>query len=294
MEKYRKKPIVISAVQFDGIERVDDQATPMFEGRFDDLPDWLVEAMAKKEDDPGALFVFGDGLTIVTLEGPHRADPKDWIIRGVAGELYPCKPDIFAQTYDPADATMASNHGNEDALLVDLNNQVAALKAAQTGLKDELVQQRERADAAELARDEATGRAEAAEKEGRAAQGQLRQLGKPTKPRTFGAMPDNKILTGDALRKAIADAEDVEIVFSDGKREVGVPPIAVEGAAWKEHAFGLLLDRPVDIVGPDGIGSTSIAGYALLLDGKQVAWRERSMPLQIAPGQRIQIADDIL
>ncbi|KTT68796.1 DUF7518 family protein [Sphingomonas sanguinis] len=178
--------------------------------------------------------------------------------------------------------------------VAELEGQVAALTAAQTGLEDELVQQRERADAAELARDEATDRAEAAEKEGRAAQGKLRQLGKPTKPRAFGVMPANKIMTGDALRDAIAKADAVEIVFSDGKREVGVPPIAVEGAAWKEHAFGLLLDRPVDIVGPDGIGSTSIAGYALLLDDKQVAWRERSMPLQIAPGQRIQIADDIL
>lgn len=178
--------------------------------------------------------------------------------------------------------------------VVELEGQVATLTAAQTGLEDELVQQRERADAAELARDEATQRAEAAEKDGQAAQGQLRQLGKPTKPRSIGAMPENKILTGDALRKAIADADDVEIAFSDGKREVGVPPVAVEGAVWKEHPFGLLLDRPIDIVGPESAGSTSIAGYALLLGDKQVAWRNRSMPLQIAPGQRIQIADDIL
>lgn len=38
---------------------------------------------------------------IETLEGVHRADPGDWIITGVRGEQYPCKPDIFAETYEP-------------------------------------------------------------------------------------------------------------------------------------------------------------------------------------------------
>lgn len=41
-------------------------------------------------------------LQIVTLEGTMTADPGDWVIRGVAGEFYPCKPDIFVATYDPA------------------------------------------------------------------------------------------------------------------------------------------------------------------------------------------------
>ena len=40
---------------------------------------------------------------IKTLEGDHGVSVNDWIIRGVAGELYPCKPDIFAQTYEAAD-----------------------------------------------------------------------------------------------------------------------------------------------------------------------------------------------
>lgn len=178
--------------------------------------------------------------------------------------------------------------------IAELEEQVTTLTAAQAGQDGELVKERERADAAELDRDQAIARAEAAEKDGQAAQGQLRRLGKPTKPRAIGAMPAEKSLTGDALRDAIDDADDIEIVFSDGKREVGVPPVAVEGAVWKDHPFGLLLDRPIDIEGPDGAGSISITGYALLLDGKQVAWRERSMPLQVAPGQRVQIADDIL
>lgn len=42
------------------------------------------------------------GLVIPTLEGDHHASVGDWIIRGVKGEFYPCKPDIFAATYEPA------------------------------------------------------------------------------------------------------------------------------------------------------------------------------------------------
>ena len=41
-------------------------------------------------------------MSILTLEGVVIAQPGDWIIRGVKGELYPCKPDIFAATYEPA------------------------------------------------------------------------------------------------------------------------------------------------------------------------------------------------
>lgn len=43
-------------------------------------------------------------MVIATLEGGHWVDPDDWVIRGVAGEFYPCKPDIFAATYDPVEA----------------------------------------------------------------------------------------------------------------------------------------------------------------------------------------------
>ncbi|WP_422446026.1 hypothetical protein [Thermoanaerobacterium sp. DL9XJH110] len=40
-------------------------------------------------------------MIIETLEGPLRASPGDWIIRGIRGELYPCKPDVFERTYEP-------------------------------------------------------------------------------------------------------------------------------------------------------------------------------------------------
>lgn len=42
-------------------------------------------------------------MVIHTLEGDMRADPGDWIITGVNGEQYPCKPDIFEKTYEPAE-----------------------------------------------------------------------------------------------------------------------------------------------------------------------------------------------
>ena len=48
-------------------------------------------------------------ITIVTLEGAMQANPGDWIITGVHGERYPCKPDIFAETYEPVDCEQGEN-----------------------------------------------------------------------------------------------------------------------------------------------------------------------------------------
>ncbi|MFA4971154.1 MAG: hypothetical protein WC683_00980 [bacterium] len=81
--KFRKRPVVIEAVQWDGFNLVEVQAFC-----------------------PTARVVgpYNDGkLLIPTLEGDHYAGPMDFIIRGVAGEFYPCKEDIFAQTYEPVD-----------------------------------------------------------------------------------------------------------------------------------------------------------------------------------------------
>lgn len=46
------------------------------------------------------ILICPDHLDILTLEGVHRADVGDFIIKGVAGELYPCKPDVFEKTYE--------------------------------------------------------------------------------------------------------------------------------------------------------------------------------------------------
>lgn len=79
--KFRKKPIVIEARQWAG-----------------------------SSCDATSLHTWSDGkikfdvntraMTIETLEGTHRASPGDWIIMGIKGEFYPCKPDIFQATYE--------------------------------------------------------------------------------------------------------------------------------------------------------------------------------------------------
>ncbi len=90
MAKYRKKPVVIEAVQWDGTEA-----------------GWrLVVSPFARVTGVEIQFCEGPGdlieLEIETMEGRMTASKNDWIIRGVKNELYPCKPDIFAATYEPA------------------------------------------------------------------------------------------------------------------------------------------------------------------------------------------------
>ena len=82
MSKFRKKPVVIEAVLFTGDIR-DPELISFVDGAG-------VCAVDDYED---------THLEIPTLEGKMRANKGDWIIRGVKGELYPCKPDIFEATY---------------------------------------------------------------------------------------------------------------------------------------------------------------------------------------------------
>lgn len=88
MPKYRKKPVVIEAMKL-----TRDTAN--------DVYDWLNTCGAKI---PGAsVGSAGISLEIETLEGIHTASDGDYVIRGVHGEFYPCKPDIFEQTYEPVE-----------------------------------------------------------------------------------------------------------------------------------------------------------------------------------------------
>lgn len=92
--KFRKKPVVIEAIKNDGT--------------WPSIVEWL-QALA------GSYFAFQPGtsppitrnddgsLNIHTLEGTMQGDVGDWIIQGVKGELYPCKPDIFEATYERAE-----------------------------------------------------------------------------------------------------------------------------------------------------------------------------------------------
>ena len=85
IKKYRKKPVVIEAIKWDGKEDTYREITELL------APDY-----------PGRIAVgAGDKhLYIDTLEGTHEAKIGDYIIRGIKGEVYPCKPDIFEQTYE--------------------------------------------------------------------------------------------------------------------------------------------------------------------------------------------------
>jgi len=90
IKRYRKKPVIIEAVQWDGLNV---QEIKEFCGEcakfwvFDDA--WRAGIAPPKTD-----------LEISTIEGRLAASVGDFIIKGVAGEFYPCKPDIFEQTYD--------------------------------------------------------------------------------------------------------------------------------------------------------------------------------------------------
>lgn len=89
--KYRKKPVVIEAVQFT------ESSTP---GRGYEVAAWCggrFNTDVKPSDHTDVRY----SISIPTLEGVMTANEGDWIIRGVQGEFYPCKPDIFEATYEP-------------------------------------------------------------------------------------------------------------------------------------------------------------------------------------------------
>lgn len=77
--KYRKKPVVIEAFQF----------------RIDNCPDWFMDKVTDL-----SIITHEKHCFIETLEGLMKANYGDYIIRGVDGEVYPCKPDIFEKTYE--------------------------------------------------------------------------------------------------------------------------------------------------------------------------------------------------
>jgi hypothetical protein len=88
MIKYRKKPVVIEAIQYNGKNA------------------WVIEGWSNKNvyaspvAEPDEKNPSGAYLQINTLEGIMTAIPGDYIIKGIKGEFYPCKPDIFEQTYE--------------------------------------------------------------------------------------------------------------------------------------------------------------------------------------------------
>lgn len=81
MPKYRKKPVVVEACRY----MIDIY-----------MPDWFMDKVTDN-----TIIIHADGTCdIKTLEGTMKANYGDYIIKGVQGEFYPCKPDIFEQTYE--------------------------------------------------------------------------------------------------------------------------------------------------------------------------------------------------
>lgn len=90
--RYRKKPVEVEAVQVpDGPLTTPElgKAWGKLFGFIEPCPEWMI--------------VDGLSVQIHTMEGLMTASPGDWIIRGVQGEFYPCKPDIFELTYEPVE-----------------------------------------------------------------------------------------------------------------------------------------------------------------------------------------------
>jgi hypothetical protein len=80
--KFVKKPVVVDAINYTGANAFE-----------------IIEFTKCQ------AYTFGpndNDIEIPTLEGNHRCRPGDWVIRGIQGEYYPCKPDIFNKTYNPA------------------------------------------------------------------------------------------------------------------------------------------------------------------------------------------------
>jgi hypothetical protein len=105
MPKFRKRPVVIEAEQltWDNWHAVCELLGPFNDGckgvMFDDAGNEVSQTEGF-DGAPSWAPIPHIGLIIPTLEGNHLARENDWIIKGVAGEFYPCKPDIFEATYE--------------------------------------------------------------------------------------------------------------------------------------------------------------------------------------------------
>ncbi len=84
---YRKRPVTVQAIRYDG------------EINLDGVLAWA-RGLGVAED--VMWHTSAGGFVIRTLEGDMRVNPGDWVVRGVQGEYYPVKPDIFSATYEPA------------------------------------------------------------------------------------------------------------------------------------------------------------------------------------------------
>lgn len=164
----------------------------------------------------------------------------------------------------------------------ELTERVEALETETAALKRQLSSQRG-----------ATTRAKAEAREARG-KGALRKLGAP--PSKRGAEPLAE-LTAAQLLELIDDADDVEIVASDGRSELdGVPGFGVSEGGLVERRGQLVLEVPsMRITGPNtGAAQRTIAGFALVVDGEQVAWSQLPDPIPLGAGQEYELKDSVV
>jgi len=102
MAQYRKKPVVVEAVQFKEVSRTEFENGTHIEYNSGEISDFLGKIVRLKTT-PNGVPEGGKTIEIDTLEGVMTASVGDYIIKGIKGEFYPCKPDIFEATYEPVD-----------------------------------------------------------------------------------------------------------------------------------------------------------------------------------------------
>lgn len=102
--KFRKKPVVIEAVQLTGTLEAFDAAVA-----------FMGAAGGAYNGHLGDSDPYRSWLYIDTLEGKMAAFTGDWIIRGVKGEFYPCKPEVFAATYEPVSTPVAQHQDGDSS-----------------------------------------------------------------------------------------------------------------------------------------------------------------------------------
>lgn len=104
MPKFRKKPVIIEAVKYDGTSTAIAEIRKWMDGE-----EFIRRSVRSRDIGP---------LSISTLEGEMKASPGDYIIKGVQGEFYPCKPKIFEQTYEPVDLSCTCGSGDDSPAIV--------------------------------------------------------------------------------------------------------------------------------------------------------------------------------
>lgn len=93
MPAYRKKPVVVDAFRPDDLPR-------------SQWPQWAQDALMNRD----VVFEPNGALQVRTKEGMLHANAGDWLIRGVEGEIYPCKASIFGASYEPAGSEPSDFH----------------------------------------------------------------------------------------------------------------------------------------------------------------------------------------